>query len=936
MKRLKSRHRQKAQNARAGIKLITDMSVLNRNGGAAAGMPTKFVDAVALKALEGDSGSTIVGKLNWSKRDKCQHQNSASAAPQHSGPKVEQELSPEDRPIVIGITLPCAESTRHRDNSQTVDQSAPQMSRNPTAANQTPRVVSSAAGVAAAEDPVHRSVWSPDTPDTVLSFHQVRETSSSSSQSNIAAPTKWKQLPPVPGIPTDHVKAQVQDKMSLELGGQDDEEDSGTPCTLFEEDGPSTPGRPSPGVDLGQYRDSANSGSAGWWDHHVITPFVDQRNSFSSRKLKMDSPKKGERTAWAKHDSKDKHSEIGPLEAPRDRSLAPIARAPIPRKGPTPRAGALTTRGPESTSSPWPSPAWSDEAMKEGGHMVTKEGVDKDLPPPYSSPKNPQGGLVRHRAIFPPEYAPQGRCSPSAGTTTAGHVSTIASREAAQPTGNTRTVTSNPSPPPLEAPLPPRPLGTYLQSEDVISSHDRARKVERQRRRHEKEEVVARRLGGFWRGRWCIPPTGCYGRPGREGRKRRRICIAIWAGMIAAMTLIIVLAVVLSRRGSPREAPSIWVNLTDFPPMPTGVLTIVGPDNSVSKSVCTKPSTLWSCSLPKDQHSSVAPYMANQPTVVMQIQWDNGTGYASKGAEDGRSRRGARVVRRAHIRQRDEIGGFRPQPDGPDLKELWFLGNTTDDIKAENKAGEQTPFYISLLKSTDEPVGLPKLGRRDGGAQIGNQSLAGLLPAPALEADGTPTAATMLPYPVQQPVRLFDRGLPSEHYGFFTHFRRSLFVRSVTILNRTKDGDVPLDENGGCGKNEAAYMVNWDETRVLVQIWTRALTLNASSLLPPGPGPRIGGNGELVRPGTMPYPVTVTLDTHGGNPKRKLVWDWPIDARQRLALDKAELLANDMGAGGTWINPRGAGNAEQGGFDGGSGGCRCEWVNWVSRGGRGI
>jgi len=79
----------------------------------------------------------------------------------------------------------------------------------------------------------------------------------------------------------------------------------------------------------------------------------------------------------------------------------------------------------------------------------------------------------------------------------------------------------------------------------------------------------------------------------------------------------------------------------------------------------------------------------------------------------------------------------------------------------------------------------------------------------------------------------------------------------------------------------------------------------------------------------MPYPVTVTIDTHGGDPKKKLVWYWPMDKRLKLDTSKPALLANNMGVGGTWINPRGTGDASVGGFDGGTGGCKCEWVNWV-------
>ena len=416
--------------------------------------------------------------------------------------------------------------------------------------------------------------------------------------------------------------------------------------------------------------------------------------------------------------------------------------------------------------------------------------------------------------------------------------------------------------------------------------------------------------------------------------------MAIWLGIIALMILIIVLAVVLTRHHGSDEVHSIWVNLTDFPPVPTGVLTVVGPENAVAKSVCTEPSTLWSCSLPKDQHDSVAPYNANQPTVILQIQWDNSTRKAWNTSESSNGRRelgSSRIGRsaasyaRGQLRERQPLDRFTPDPSPPGMKERWFLGNTTDEVQSDRKAGEPTPFYISMLKSVNDAVGFPKLSRREPGTQIGNESLSDLLPAPVLEADGTPAPVMMLPNPVQQPVLLFDRGLPTEHYGFYTHFKRSIFVRSVAVLNKTKDGNIPLDEDGGCRKSEADFLVTWAETRVLVEIWTRSLGLNTSALLRPDPGRGIGGTGSLIRPGTMPYPVTVTLDTHGGDAEKKLVWNWPMDKRQKLDLDRPQLLANDMGIGGSWINPRGTGDAKVGAFDGGTGGCKCQWVNWVHR-----
>jgi hypothetical protein len=186
----------------------------------------------------------------------------------------------------------------------------------------------------------------------------------------------------------------------------------------------------------------------------------------------------------------------------------------------------------------------------------------------------------------------------------------------------------------------------------------------------------------------------------------------------------------------------------------------------------------------------------------------------------------------------------------------------------------------------------------------------------------------MLPTPVQQPVRLFDRGLPTEHYGFYTYFQRTIFLKSVTVVNDSSQGNVPADEDGGCSETEANHLVTWAETRMLVQIWTRKLNSTAS-LLEGDDDERVGDSTELIKPGTMPYPVTVTLDTHGGDPDHKVVWEWPMDDRQKLNTSAPELLVNKMDVGGTWINHRGSGNAKFGGFDGGTGGCKCQWVNWT-------
>ncbi|EQL02103.1 Glycoprotease family protein [Ophiocordyceps sinensis CO18] len=957
VKRLRSRRRQKAQNAKAGIKLVTDMAAFKRGNHVAHqarpadSRPIKFVDAAALRALEGKQSSASVGNWNWLKSDgsqspDCPHPNQHAATPT-------QELSPEDRPIVIGISLPPDHVTSPEASTQQagVDNSKAQKPA------QTEAVAANDAGAPSQHPPdvnagIHRSVWSPDTPDTIGSFNYFRATSSVYSRAFTSGHMGGEKTPPVPALPASYQRTPQQGPTGAELGGtSQSEDDSGTPCTLFEEDGNSPPHKQVLTKEIYMSPDSATSRSQGWWDH-VVTPFLDKSLSFSSRKMKADSPGPETRSpsncygTTENCDGRPTTRYLLPVQAP-------IVRKPTLPKCPSPSPSMQAPETPRNAStqqsatqqSATQQSATQQSATQQSANTVARGApaksdvsaagdIRRDQPPPYSPPKKQLAAPVRYRAVFPPQHPLHSQFPPSPCPASPGLAATMTSQGATQmtdipltPTIQTRARSS------LRIPLPVRPLGSYAPQDRGTAATGRTRKVERQRRRHEKEEVVARRLGGFWRGRGCVPASGCFGRTGREGRQRRRVWLVLWAGIISLMILIIVLALVLARRHNeaPREAPSIWVNLTDFPPMPTGVLTVVGPDNSVSRSACTEPSTLWSCSLPKDQHDTVAPYKANQPTVVMHIQWDNSSQDMRRPPEAVRRGTVAASWARGVLGRRQTTPSFTPEPGAPDREEMRFLGNTTDGIQSEYKAGEPTPFYISLLKSAHEPVKGSVLSRREPGTRVGNESLEKLLPSPDLEANGTPAPAVMIPSPAQQPVRLFDRGLPTEHYGFYTHFKRSLFLKSVTILNKTEAANIPLDEGGGCRKNEANHLVTWGETRVLVQIWTRTLGLNTSSLLRPDESRGIGGTGELIRPGTMPYPVTVTLDTHGGDPIKKLVWNWPLDKRQSVGVDKAQLLANNMGVGGTWINPRGTGDRKMGGFDGGSGGCRCEWVNWVNR-----
>lgn len=910
IQRLKSRQRQKAQNAKAGIKLVTDMTALRRKNHIANQLKEpdqntgKFVDAAALKALEGEPNSASVGNWNWLKRNRI-HSPASANTPQSAA----SALSPEDRPIVIGISISAADSS---------DEVA-------AFHNGTSAQGSTTEG--------KKSVWSPDTPSTASSFSPgPRPVSSLYSQATGQTIAK-EEVPPVPVVPDTYKKAKNPKLISLELE-HNCEEESTSPYTLFEEDGVPSPSKQTKGKMSAITPDSAASKSQGWWDH-VVTPFTDRRLTFTTRKTNADSPQdlipSPDRKLGAISDP-----EPSPSMVPRPLKVnPPIIRAPTPKRTPSPPTKSdkyfQAYHEPQASSSR-SSPAIGHSSMSEKPRIFVSQDLSQDQPPPYSPAKRQDSTPVKYKAVFPPGHPHHIQFPPSPGPQSPGLAATMTSQGA----------TALSDVPASANALPARPVGAQLPRAHIHGAPGTGFVVERERRRNEKEDFMARKVGGLWRGRGCIPETGCFGRTGPEGRKRRRVCLGIGAAVVALLILIIVLAVVLTRPSDAAAVESTWVNLTDYPPMPTGVMTVVGPDNTVTENGCTRPSTMWSCFLPKEDQKSVAPFKGDQPTVIMQIQWDNGTREAWKtrngDAPKRIERRGMGFTSLAsRLREREDITDFSPSPSPPDFKEMFFLGDTTDNITSEEKGGEPTPFYISLLESVNDTITTSPLSKRqasgDDDDDDQNESLRELLDRllpPELDDDGTPTRAKLLPNPIQQPVRLYDRGLDTEHYGFYTYFRRTIFLKSVTRLNETEDGDIPIDEEGGCRKTEAEFMTTWAETRLLVQIWTQTLERNTSALLEAGPG--LDSSPELIRPGTMPYPVTITLDTHGGDPDKKVVWEWPMDERQRLDLKNPQLLANDIEFGGRLVNPRG-GRSEKteefGGFDGGSGGCRCEWSNWV-------
>ncbi|KAI8947460.1 hypothetical protein F4801DRAFT_507659 [Xylaria longipes] len=895
--RVKSRARQKAQNAKAGITLVTDMSLFHQAGAAANANKSKFADTPALRALEGDASSPSIGSFAWLKRKPGNALGNKKSmmltAEDHSA-----DLSPNARPIVIGISVPSDDVGSHQVSPQTAVIETPMDMRS----------FSHKTGGKAPTPQQLRSIWSPDTEVSDSPQSSRRAVSSIYSQYNPFEISKMtSNAPPVPELPAT--------MKSKHIGGpQDhDDEDGGTPCTPFEEDGSPVNRRksqkPKP---ITVTPGSASSRAHGWWDH-VTTPFTPQSNN----PFKAQHQQTGYSSAstpyewWSGHDekagssSKTSHLTIDIPANQRERGV-------------------------------------SEQSHSEKARIVLEESqsnTSNDAPPPYEYPKIQPDAKV---AFAQPYVNPQP--IPSPGPMTPGLPGTMTSQRGI----NLADIPLTPSGvrPVPSAVLPDRPVGSYRTGDQFYEARGKSNKTERQRRRHEKEDVIARRLGGFWRGRGCVPEEGCFGRTGREGRKRRRICLGIFGGIIAAIILTVVLVVVLTKRAmSPATGTDMgagadtsaapghhgthptpdlrFLNLTDFPPMPTGVLTVAGPNNSVAVSGCftdKTPSTAWSCALPKEDHDSVSPYNPTQPEFIFQIQFDNNSRALWKLADEAEK---PKNDRRSFMTD----PGFEPDPAPPSLEEMRFLGNTTDGIKSDRKEGEPTPFFISLLNSIDKTIGPNVLTRRQGNAISGSSgngtqsfNFSDILPPPELNPDGTGAPARLFPLPVQQPVRLFDRDLPTEHYGFYTYFDKKIYM----VNDQKRD---TADEDGGVPIEDANWLVTFAQTRFLVKIWTRME--NTTHLLGGGDRSVNLTATPSVQPGSMPYPVTVIEDMHGGDQSKKTDFAYAVLPNGEINRANATGVVADLSFKGTLVNGRiDRANLALGGVDGGTGGCRCEWVNF--------
>ncbi|KIW07913.1 uncharacterized protein PV09_01822 [Verruconis gallopava] len=445
----------------------------------------------------------------------------------------------------------------------------------------------------------------------------------------------------------------------------------------------------------------------------------------------------------------------------------------------------------------------------------------------------------------------------------------------------------------------------------------------------------------------------------KKNKKRRWCCIGCCLLIFLVIILGTVLGVLLSRRRPSKLDQAIWFNVTNYPPIPGGVLTVARPNLRTSVSGCVNPQTMWSCAVPKEQQDSIKPNDPDQPNFVFDIRYDNSSTSNSKSRRSGSYNQNVKKFNFLSARDNPVLQAS-PQP--PALEEYSFLGNTTDGV-SEPFEGEATPFYISFKPPSE--ANFKKFRRqlveRDVGASASattaspsstsNSSATSLVnyfpnlstafPKPEVNPDGTAQAANLLPFPSFQPLRLFNRGKSDEHYGFYTYFERSIFLRSVSFQNVSQEmiGEVPADVNGGSAEDAATTRCSWTDTRFKVQIFTNLGT--SAQILPPPSGSSVPqpGSFTFVRPGSFPYPITITLDRHGGGLTTKMVYCYGLNDQEIPEINSRQFQKEDRAFNGTIVNPSqvftpvavSIADGGPGGIDGGTGGCKCEWANWQSK-----
>lgn len=319
------------------------------------------------------------------------------------------------------------------------------------------------------------------------------------------------------------------------------------------------------------------------------------------------------------------------------------------------------------------------------------------------------------------------------------------------------------------------------------------------------------------------------------------ILVGLGAAALLLLTTLMIVLIPLEPRGMGVEAE--WLNLTAFPPMVTGITTVINSAPVTDVSGCVNPQSVWSCDSPPPGY---------QVNFRFEIRFRN----------DTLPKNETQIAKR---------GIYSSNPATPSNNDQFFIGEYTDNVTAPYN-GELTPFYISLLNASALTENSDALDKRqsapypyptadDESVSLNASTTAPkTIPRPLLSEDGSPAQSILYPFAAAQPLRLYNRGQSDEHYGFYTYFDRTIYTSSfypnssgaLELENEARSNEVLANATAVC---------TWSQTRLHVQIWTRKTNVATLSDRMPLDSLRAINStaNDMLAPGSFPMPVTISL-----------------------------------------------------------------------------
>ena len=913
------------------------------------------------------------------------HRDPKTADSLTAGSKSWQEISPWDRPIPIGITVPSDSVADFSDYQGTRTRS------DSDATLATPSIVVTPAAAM-------KSVWSPD---TATDYTPDR---SSSVYSRATQLPPWSSdVPPVPSLPADVQKLSAQ-KTSLDaqrdwnfnssrartdtVGSNDtafeEEQDEiarkdriMSTGTVFEEDDTPLQGKKLQTLSIDTSTVPTPRRSQGWWNV-ITTPFASSRrnstwtqngpNGDKTPSIPMVPPEYGTWQSstspstyiWSATDRSPSTNGLSPLNPP-GRNLSPptsdshgndfniatlnnihfkgdpapqsVSAANVNTTISTPAISIKSeTALPLAQQTPQPSHgatslSWTDKSASPPSNNATNAPATNFMTHhhPQQQPVNinisiHDDRIVANDHVFASNVPSSTKSGPVIAAPLPAHTNTNVTPK--------HTPVFFP-PPPTAASKEKQFSFSHLSRSSSPASSEHEPKVKGSKKHRKMNKLMANMaLCGHKRGE----------KKKDTKKKRSRWCVGCCCCLIIIILLAILIPVIViftkkhnssaptpiagtpgtgtPDTGNSEDGPTQWLNNTGYPPMKTGLLTIAQPEAVEEQSGCVAPTTLWSCALPKEQQKDIAPNKPDQPNFKIKITFENGT---SADLAKPTRRAANPVSAGAFIRSLLRRENPKPSPDVPSTDDMKFLGKTTDGVSSPFE-GESTPFFMSF----QDPISTTSSNSRMVKRADDPTNITLVIPPPSLRPDGTAADANLLPFPSAQPLRLFNRGKPDEHYGFYTYFDRSIFLKDIDSTDGR--GGNPADTNGGSTRDAASLRCTFTQTRFLVQIWTRSST--SKPLLNPAQNTT---EDAFKRPGTFPYPVTFTIDRHGGDVAKKNLFCYKMERDGTIIDDREKKFFQfeDRGFGGNLVNGTQGRPDAKGPIDGGSGGCSCKWQNWL-------